>query len=413
MSRLSELAARLEDELLNSVVPFWVQHSVDRENGGFFNSLDRAGNCFDPLKSTAMQWRNVYMFSALYNSEYKRDEFLELALHGFRFCEKLREPDGNYIPICDAAGNPAFRMGARRGGGGGGAGLMKAMTCIYAGCACAELFRATGEERFRAEAQSCFNCITSALAQSEQNSPDSRFPAMRVRGCYMHLCHLCRTMIVNGCEFADGRVNATLRKTFDVLPTFFCSEVGRWLERTSVSGEYRLDNSFFRTVIPGHDFETMWFLAQGAELAGEQKLLAEIPEWTRRIYSYAHDSEFGGLYYFMDALDKPMFDGMDMTKGWWTHNEAMLAAAYSYRISGDAWFLRMFDEVDEWSTEHFRDPEFGEWYGVVRFDGSVRNGFKGSLSKAFFHVPRALFNCIRVFREADAANAGTTSARAE
>lgn len=408
MSRFSELAARLEDELLNSVVPFWVQHSVDRENGGFFNSLDREGNCFDPLKSTAMQWRNVYMFAALYNSEYCREDFLELALHGFRFCARLREPDGNYIPICDAAGNPAFRMGGRRGGPG----PMKAMICIYAGCACAELFRATGEERFRAEAQSCFSCITSALAQSEQNSPDSRFPATRVRGCYMHLCHLCRTMIVNKCEFPDGRVNATLRKTFDVLPTFFCAEVGRWLEYVPVSGGFRLDSSFFRNVMPGHDFETMWFLAQSAELAGNRELLAQIPEWTRRIYSYAHDPEFGGVYCCMDALGKPVFEGMDMVKSWWPHNEAMLAAAYSFRLSGDEWFLKMFNEVDRWSTEHLRDPEFGEWYGVVRFDGSVRNGFKGSLSKAFFHVPRALFNCIRVFREADAA-ATSTSAPAE
>lgn len=397
MSRLSELAARLEDELLNSVVPFWVQHSVDRENGGFFNSLDREGNCYDPLKSTAMQWRNVYMFAALYNSEYRREEFLELALHGSRFCEKLREPDGNYTPFCDAAGNPAFRMGPP----GGAPGLMKAMTCIYAGCACAELFRATGEVRFRIESQSCFDCFTSALAQSEQGLPDSRIPAMRARGCYMHLCHLCRTMIVNDCEFPDGRVNATLRKTFDVLPGFFCPEAGRWLERVPVSGGFRLDRSFFRNVTPGHDFETMWFLAQGAELAGNRKLLTRIPEWTRRIYTYAHDPEFGGVYSCMDALDKPIFDGRDLVKSWWPHNEAMLAAAYSYRISGDEWFLRMFDEVDSWSTEHFRDPEFGEWYGVVRFDGSVRNGFKGSLSKAFFHVPRALFNCIRVFREAE------------
>lgn len=113
----------------------------------------------------------------------------------------------------------------------------------------------------------------------------------------------------------------------------------------------------------------------------------------------------------MDALGKPVFEGKDLVKGWWIHNEAMLAAAFSYRISGDEWFLDMFDAVDQWCTEHFRDSRFGEWYGVVGFDGTVRDGFKGSLNKAFFHLPRALFNCIRVFREADAATA--TPSRAE
>ncbi|MBS1371390.1 MAG: hypothetical protein HPZ91_15705 [Lentisphaeria bacterium] len=394
MPRFSDTVSRLEDELLNSVVPFWIEHAVDRENGGFFNSLDREGNCYDPVRSVAMQWRNVYMFAALFNSEYSRPEFLELSLHGFRFCEKQREPDGSYVSICDAAGN-SIR------GGGGRRNPMKAMTCIYAGCACAELFRATGEERFRAEARSCFDCYTAALAESEQDSFSPMFPVMRHRGCYMHLCHLCRTMLVQGCEFDDVRVRATLEKTFEVIPQFYCAGAGRWLEHAPVSGGFRLDSSFFRTVVPGHDFETMWFLAQGAELAGNRELLEKIPVWTRQIYGYTRDPEFGGLFFFMDALDKPVPEGMDMVKGWWTHNEALLAAAFSYRISGDEWFLEMFDDVNRWCTEHFRDPEFGEWYGLVRFDGSVRDGFKGSLSKTFFHLPRALYNCIRVFKELD------------
>lgn len=79
MHDYNEIIGRYEDELLNRVTPFWAERAVDRENGGFFNSLDREGNCFDTAKSIAMQWRNVYMFAALYNSEYSKDEYLELA----------------------------------------------------------------------------------------------------------------------------------------------------------------------------------------------------------------------------------------------------------------------------------------------------------------------------------------------
>lgn len=44
-----------------------------------------------------MQWRNVYMFAALYNSEYSQDEYLELARFGFDFCWRTRRPDDGAI----------------------------------------------------------------------------------------------------------------------------------------------------------------------------------------------------------------------------------------------------------------------------------------------------------------------------
>ena len=389
MHDYNEIIGRYEDELLNRVTPFWAERAVDRENGGFFNSLDREGNCFDTAKSIAMQWRNVYMFAALYNSEYSKDEYLELARFGFDFCWRTRRPDdGGYPAMTNAAGTPLMP---------GRGGFMGTMIFVYAGCACAELFRATGEERFREEARSCFTNYLAGLKESEHFSRSELFPPMRRRGCYMHLCHLCRTMLVCGCEF-DDKVRTALEMTFEIIPRFYCPEAGRWLESVPTDGGFRLESSLFRTVIPGHDFETMWFLIQGAELAGNREILDRVPEWTLRIFDYTTDRKNGGLFYYMDALDKPVWDGRDMVKGWWTHNDALLAAAFSYRISGDERLFERFREVDEWSWRHFRDPDYPEWFGLVNYDGTVSNGFKGSPSKTFFHLPRALYNCIQVFK---------------
>ena len=362
MHDYNEIIGRYEDELLNRVTPFWAERAVDRENGGFFNSLDREGNCFDTAKSIAMQWRNVYMFAALYNSEYSKDEYLELARFGFDFCWRTRRPDdGGYPAMTNAAGTPLMP---------GRGGFMGTMIFVYAGCACAELFRATGEERFREEARSCFTNYLAGLKESEHFSRSELFPPMRRRGCYMHLCHLCRTMLVCGCEF-DDKVRTALEMTFEIIPRFYCPEAGRWLESVPTDGGFRLESSLFRTVIPGHDFETMWFLIQGAELAGNREILDRVPEWTLRIFDYTTDRKNGGLFYYMDALDKPVWDGRDMVKGWWTHNEALLAAAFSYRISGDERLFERFREVDEWSWRHFRDPDYPEWFGLVNYDGTV------------------------------------------
>jgi len=40
MIATSEWAARLERELTANILPFWMRHSVDREDGGFYGPID-------------------------------------------------------------------------------------------------------------------------------------------------------------------------------------------------------------------------------------------------------------------------------------------------------------------------------------------------------------------------------------
>jgi N-acylglucosamine 2-epimerase len=84
----SALAAQYRDELLSNILPFWLQHSLDREHGGFFTCLDRHGNVYDTDKFVWLQGRQVWTFAMLYNRveqrEPRRDEWLETALHGAR-----------------------------------------------------------------------------------------------------------------------------------------------------------------------------------------------------------------------------------------------------------------------------------------------------------------------------------------
>lgn len=44
---LKKLANQYKDELLNNVLPFWLEHSQDHEFGGYFTCLDCEGNVFD------------------------------------------------------------------------------------------------------------------------------------------------------------------------------------------------------------------------------------------------------------------------------------------------------------------------------------------------------------------------------
>ena len=56
-----KLANQYKDELLDNVLPFWLENSQDHEYGGYFTCLDREGRVFDTDKFI---WLQGFLFSA-------------------------------------------------------------------------------------------------------------------------------------------------------------------------------------------------------------------------------------------------------------------------------------------------------------------------------------------------------------
>ena len=54
------LAAQYKSELLDRVIPFWLEKSQDAEFGGYFTCLDRDGSVYDTDKFIWMQGREVW-----------------------------------------------------------------------------------------------------------------------------------------------------------------------------------------------------------------------------------------------------------------------------------------------------------------------------------------------------------------
>ena len=54
--RHEELYDGVIEELYKNVLPFWLEHSIDKERGGFFSCLDKNGEvnrvCLNPVHST-------------------------------------------------------------------------------------------------------------------------------------------------------------------------------------------------------------------------------------------------------------------------------------------------------------------------------------------------------------------------
>ena len=92
---LQELAEKYRSELLDSVLPFWLTHSQDKEFGGYFSCLGRDGSVYDTDKFIWLQGREVWLFSMLCNKLEPRQEWLDCALQGGGVLRR-RGDDGGY-----------------------------------------------------------------------------------------------------------------------------------------------------------------------------------------------------------------------------------------------------------------------------------------------------------------------------
>ena len=54
-----ELAKLYKNELLENVLPFWLNHSQDLEFGGYYTCLNRNGDVFDTDKFIWLQGRSL------------------------------------------------------------------------------------------------------------------------------------------------------------------------------------------------------------------------------------------------------------------------------------------------------------------------------------------------------------------
>ena len=91
---LKKLESELRKELHN-VMSFWLIHSSDTENGGFFNCLAEDGSVYDTNKYVWMLGRQVWTYSRLYNEieAYRKKDILDVAQKAAEFLRRYAKRD--------------------------------------------------------------------------------------------------------------------------------------------------------------------------------------------------------------------------------------------------------------------------------------------------------------------------------
>lgn len=374
---MHNLASQYRDELLERVIPFWMKHSKDDVHGGYLTSLDRDGTVFDTDKWVWLQGREVWSFATFYNTIERRPEWLDMALHGARFLRKhATDETGAYYFGLTREGKPLVQP-----------------YNVFSDCFCAMAYGALAvalpDSDYGALAKNLFQAIL-----ARRDNPKGKYskivPGTRPLKNFslpMILCNLALELeAVLDREYVDRLVRDLAAEIFR---DYYKPEFGCVLENVAPDGRF-VDSFEGRVCSPGHGVEAMWFLMDIGERLADDALTRQAVDVTLKTLEKGWDTEYGGLFYFMDVSGKYPLQLECDQKLWWVHLEALVACAKGYRLTGDARLVTWFRRLHDYAWKHFRDPDHPEWYGYLNRRGEVLFPFKGGKWKGCFHVPRAL-----------------------
>ncbi|MBQ9073768.1 MAG: AGE family epimerase/isomerase [Muribaculaceae bacterium] len=379
-----KLAEQYKNELLDSVLPFWLEKSQDKECGGYFTCLDREGNVFDTDKFIWLQGREVWMFSMLYNKVEKRREWLDAAIQGGEFLKKYGH-DGNYNWYFSLTreGKPLVEP-------------YNIFSYTFATMAFGQLSIATGNKEYAEIAKKTFDIVLSKVdnPKGKWNKIHAGTRSLKNFALPMILCNLALEIepLLDE-EFMKKTIDVCIHEVMDV---FLRPELGGLVVENVAEDGSLVDCMDGRHMNPGHAIEAMWFIMDLGKRLNRPALIEKAKDTAIRMAEYGWDKEHGGIFYFMDFKGHPTQELEWDQKLWWVHIETLISMIKGYQLTKDPRCLEWFERVHNYTWEHFKDKEHPEWFGYLNRQGDVLLNLKGGKWKGCFHVPRGLYQCWQI-----------------
>lgn len=383
---IKECAASYKKDLEEDIMPFWLNHGLDKEHGGVYTCLNRDGSIIDTTKSVWFQGRFGFVSAFAYNNVEHRQEWLDASKSCIDFIEKYCFGEQGHMYFEIAADGTPLRK--RR----------YVFSESFAAIAMSEYSLATGDKSYAEKALAIFKRMQYFLSTPDL-LPSKYEPS--VKG----LSHSITMILVNvAARIREVIKDPALDKQIDdsietIRNKFMHPEWKALLESVGPNGEF-LDTCTGRTINPGHCIETSWFLMEEAKYRNWDKNIMDtalkILDWS---WAWGWDDMYGGIINFRDCRNLPQQDYSQDMKFWWPQTETIIASLYAYMATGDDKYMDMHKLIRKWTYAHFPDHEYGEWFGYLHRDGTVAQPAKGNIFKGPFHIPRMMVKCYTLCKE--------------
>jgi mannobiose 2-epimerase len=389
---LQAYAREIEAELQGNILPFWIQHAVNRQRGGFYGQIsndlrvDR-----DAPRGALLTSRILWTFSAAYR------RYGDLAYRGMAdwAYEDLiahfwdEKHSGLYWAV-DADGHPAHTRKQIYGQAFG----------IYS---LAEYHLATGSV-------TAFERATALFGDIEAHSRDPQ------HGGYLE-AFTREWALAEDLRLSDVDMNEakSMNTHLHVLEAY-TNLLRAWPSPELMRAQHALLQVMFERIVDpetyhtrlffdqrwncksdrvsyGHDIEASWLLVEAAGVLGDDGLLQRAQALAVRVaeatLAEALDED-GGLLY--EADPSGVIEG---AKEWWPQAETVVGALNAYQLTSRPSFLETALRSWDFITAHLVDREHGEWFRRVSRSGEVdRQEPKVSFWKGPYHNGRACLEAV-------------------
>jgi cellobiose epimerase len=390
--KIQILKQELQEELSN-ILNYWMQHTIDEINGGFYGSvLNNNSVNNNAAKGVVLNARILWSFSAAYNFKKAQQHLViaERALHYIidHFLDK--EYGGVYWSV-DAKGN--MPDGRKQ--------IYGLAFCIYG---MSQYYAATKDDLALQCAIELYKCIElhsydtvhkgyfEAFSREWRSLDDLRLSAkdanekktmnthLHIIEAYANLYKVWPDKILKDkieellCLFDQRFINhetGHLRLFFDE----------HWKEKIDV-------------ISYGHDIEAAWLLIQCAEIIQHNFWIEKFKKHAITITQAAIRGldKDGGLWYEYEQHTKHLIK----EKHWWPQAEAMIGFFNAFQLSMDKKYLELALQGWQFIKNHLLDKNNGEWYWGVNEDYSVMEGHdKAGFWKCPYHNARACMEILQ------------------
>ncbi|PKB17283.1 AGE family epimerase/isomerase [Flavobacterium sp. 5] len=389
-SNLKNLKIELKLEL-QSILSYWMENTSDEKNGGFVGQIDYNNNIIvEAEKGSVLNARLLWTFSAAYHIS-KNEEHLNTAKRAFEYIS---------AHFYDAEYGGIFWSISPNGAPKDTKNQIYALAFVIYGLS--EYYSITHDEKSLQLAISLYNKIQKYSYDSEnggyleaftrdwQPIDDLRLSEKDANEKKTMNTHL---HIVEGYAnlykvWKDESLRKVIIELLETIEKYFINtETGHlrlffdenWVEKKDV-------------ISYGHDIEAAWLLLQCAEIAEEEKLIANYKKYALQIAEVTKEGidNDGGLWYEYD----PETNELMAEKHWWPQAELMIGYYTAWQLSEKQEYLDILFKNWNFTQKHIIDKENGEWFWGVLSDYSKMDKDKAGFWKCPYHNCRACIELI-------------------
>jgi mannobiose 2-epimerase len=372
------------------MLPYWVENTVDEENGGFLGQIRQNGEpVCDAAKGSVLNARILWTFAAAHR-RLGSDRFRELAKRAHSYLtERFWDPvHGGVFWSVDHMGQPLETH-------------KQTYAQAFALYGLSEYHRATSDSDTLAEAIKLFQLIEAhtldpehggyleALSRSWERIEDVRLSDKDLNAPKNMNTHL---------HLLEAYTNLFRAWPDPQLRDKLASLVGLFLEKLIDTNRHHLHTFFEMDWTPvtevisfGHDIEASWLLLEAADVLGDSATRSDV---RKAAIALAQATLLEGIDPGGGLVNEVLPNGeTDGDKYWWVQAEAVVGFVNAYQETQDADYLEAALAIWEYARHHLMAED--EWYFRVDRDGRPYPGDdKVGMWKCPYHGVRACFEVI-------------------